>query len=42
MTYNDFINKILNSRGRFSKDKFDNMTFERHHIVPVCLGGTDN
>lgn len=40
--YNEFINKILNTRGRFSKDRFDNIKFERHHIVPVCLGGTDN
>lgn len=38
MTYREFIENILNTRGRFN---FDNI-YERHHILPKCLGGTDD
>ena len=39
MNYQDFINNILNSRGRFNcGEKYH----ERHHIVPRCLGGTND
>lgn len=40
MSYNDFINDILSSRGRFSIPSGEYK--ERHHIIPRCLGGTDN
>lgn len=37
-TYENFINNILNTRGRFAcGDKYH----ERHHIIPKCLGGTN-
>lgn len=37
-TYNEFINHILETRGRFEcKDEYH----ERHHIIPKCLGGSD-
>lgn len=39
MTYDEFINNILNTRGRFN---CGNEYHERHHIVPKCLNGTDN
>ena len=39
MNYNDFITNILNTRGRF---ECKNEYHERHHIIPKCLGGTDN
>lgn len=37
MTYEQFINNLLDTRGRWidKKDK------ERHHILPKCLGGTN-
>lgn len=36
MTYEEFINNILNTRGRFAcGDEYH----ERHHIVPRCMGG---
>lgn len=39
MTYNDFINNILNTRGRFNcKEGY----CERHHIVPKSCGGTND
>ena len=39
MTYNDFIQNILNTRGRFScEDKYH----ERHHIIPKCMGGNND
>lgn len=39
MNYNEFINNILETRGRFScGDEYH----ERHHIIPRCMGGTDN
>ena len=39
MTYNDFINDILVSRGRFGIPKGEYK--ERHHIIPRCTGGLD-
>ena len=39
MTYKEFIDNILNTRGRFAcGDKYH----ERHHIVPRCMGGGDD
>lgn len=38
ITYEEFINNILNTRGRFAcGDEYH----ERHHIVPKCLDGGD-
>lgn len=38
MTYKEFINNILETRGRFAcGDEYH----ERHHIVPKCMGGTN-
>lgn len=38
MTYNEFIQNILDTRGRFScGDEYH----ERHHILPKCMGGTN-
>lgn len=38
MTYNQFIQNILNERGRFGcSDGY----CERHHIVPRCMGGSN-
>ena len=39
MTYNDFIENILNTRGRFACGE---EYHERHHIIPKCLGGTND
>lgn len=39
MTYKEFINDILKSRGRFN---CGNKYHERHHILPKCLNGTDD
>ena len=39
MTYNDFINRILESRGRFGCGE---EYHERHHILPKCLGGSND
>ena len=39
MKYDDFISNILNTRGRFACGE---EYHERHHIVPRCLGGTDD
>lgn len=39
MTYIEFINNILNTRGRFN---CGNEYHERHHIIPKCCGGTDD
>ena len=37
--YEEFINNILNNRGRFAcGDEYH----ERHHIIPRCIGGTDD
>ena len=39
MSYNEFINNILETRGRFAcGDEYH----ERHHIVPRCMGGADD
>lgn len=38
MTYKEFIDNILNSRGRFN---LDGIYHERHHILPRCLNGTE-
>ena len=37
-TYKEFINNILETRGRFACGE---EYHERHHIVPRCMGGTD-
>lgn len=38
LTYQAFIGNILQTRGRFAcGDEYH----ERHHIVPKCLGGTN-
>ena len=38
LTYNEFINNILDTRGRFNcEDEY----CERHHIQPRCLDGSD-
>ena len=39
MTYKNFIDNIIKTRGQYgiSKDEY----FEKHHIIPKCLGGTD-
>lgn len=39
MLYKDFIANILNNRERFG---CDDEYHERHHIVPKCMGGTDD
>lgn len=38
LTYKDFIDSIIQTRGRFA---CGNEYHERHHIVPKCMGGTD-
>ena len=39
MTYIEFINDILNTRGRFAcGDEYH----ERHHITPKCMGGIND
>lgn len=39
ITYKEFIQNILDTRGRFAcGDEYH----ERHHIVPKCLGGTND
>ena len=38
MTYNEFIDDILNTRGRFACGE---EYHERHHIIPKCMNGTD-
>ena len=38
MTYNEFIENILETRGRFGcGDEYH----ETHHVLPRCMGGTD-
>lgn len=39
MTYQEFINDILQTRGRFA---CGNEYHERHHIVPRCMNGTND
>lgn len=38
MTYEEFIQNILDTRGRFNCDGYK----ERHHIIPKCMGGTND
>lgn len=38
-TYNEFIQNILDTRGRFACDE---EYHERHHITPKCCGGTND
>lgn len=38
MTYNEYIQNILNTRGRFACGE---EYYERHHIIPRCMGGGD-
>lgn len=39
MSYKEFIDNILNTRGRFAcGDEYK----ERHHIIPRCMGGTND
>lgn len=39
MTYSEFIDNILNTRGRFAcGDEYH----ERHHILPKCMNGTND
>ena len=38
MTYNEFIQNILNTRGRHG---IENEYYERHHILARCCGGTN-
>ena len=39
LTYEEFINNILETRGRFNcGDEYH----ERHHVVPKCIGGADD
>lgn len=39
MTYKEFIDNILETRGRFACGE---EYHERHHIVPKCMGGTND
>ena len=39
MTYLEFIDNILKTRGRFA---CGNEYHERHHIVPRCMNGADD
>lgn len=40
MTYKEFIDNILSTRG--NRGITDDEYYEVHHIVPRCMGGTDN
>ena len=39
ISYKSFIQNILDTRGRFA---CGDVYYERHHIVPKCLGGTND
>lgn len=39
ITYNEFIKNIIRTRGQYSNE---DAYMERHHIIPKCLGGTDD
>ena len=41
-TYNEFIQNIIDTRGRFIPSHNENVYKERHHIIPRCLGGTND
>ena len=38
--YNDFINNIILTRGQLQQNR--EKIYERHHIKPRCVGGTDD
>ena len=40
MTYDEFIQGIIDTRGRFGIHSEE--YHERHHIVPKCMGGTND
>ena len=42
--YNDFINNIIIEFGQHRKDlpNPEGIVYERHHIKPRCIGGTDD
>ena len=40
MTYNEFIQNIIDTRGQWNIP--DGEYFEAHHIIPVCMGGEGN
>ena len=40
MTYKEFIQNILDTRGRFGVP--EGVYKEKHHIIPKCLGGTND
>ena len=40
MTYNEFIQNIINTRGQWNIPA--NIYYEAHHIIPRCLGGLPN
>ena len=40
ITYDEFIENILNSRGRFNLD--NTIYTERHHIIPRCKNGNND
>ena len=37
MTYKEFIQNIIDTRGQWNIPEGEK--FERHHIIPCCLGG---
>lgn len=39
MTYKEFIDDIITKRGRFL---YDDIYYERHHIIPKCCGGSND
>ena len=39
ITYDDFIQNIINTRGQFN---CGNEYHEKHHIIPKCLGGSND
>lgn len=39
MTYSNYIQNILNTRGRFGIQEYEIKV--RHHIIPKCKGGLD-
>lgn len=40
MTYSEFIDKIIKSRGQWNIA--NGAYYEKHHIIPRCLGGADS
>jgi hypothetical protein len=39
MDYEKVYFSLINSRKNFNREK--NVIYERHHILPKCLGGKD-